>query len=179
MYKLTGENWVLRLSDNAHIPLIDSLDEPNKNQHYLAYMTWLADGGVPTPADVVSKDFVRDALNADFNEAMAAVHAGWPDYEVQTWTVQNDEARAWLAAPADAKPSTPLLSGVHNTRTALSWSEPFEDFVGRVINNSNQYTAVVAALLAVRHVSERAIDQAEDPASVKWSFDLIINEVGV
>lgn len=138
--------------------------------------TWDGQGWV-TPAGLL-RDSLKTRLNADFNEAMATVHAGWPDYEIQTWTVQNDEARAWLAAPADAKPSAPLLSGMHATRTALGWPEPFEDFVGRVIRNSDQYTTAVAALLAIRHVSERAIEEAEDLTTVQWSFDLSTNEIG-
>lgn len=115
---------------------------------------------------------VKERLNCDFNEAMAAVHAGWPEYEVQTWTVQNEEARKWLASSAEDKPYTPLLSGMHSVRTTLGWVEPFEDFVGRVIRNSDQYTATVAALLAIRHISERAIEQADDPESIEWSFNV-------
>lgn len=123
-----------------------------------------------TPKSVLVAS-AKTKLNSDFADTMAKLHEGWPDYEIQTWTVQNDEAREWMVAPADSKPTTPLLSGMHATRTALGWPEPFEDFVGRVIKNSDRYTAAVAALLAVRHVSERAIEQAEDPTSVEWSFE--------
>lgn len=52
MYKLTGENWVLRVADQARIPTLDDPLEPNTNPHYLAYKEWLADGNTPEPANM-------------------------------------------------------------------------------------------------------------------------------
>lgn len=50
-FKLTGQNWVYRIADSARISTVDDPLEPNTNPHYLEYMQWLADGGVPGPAD--------------------------------------------------------------------------------------------------------------------------------
>jgi hypothetical protein len=40
---------VIRLSDMASIPMV------NDNTDYQAYLAWVAEGGVPTPADEVTQ----------------------------------------------------------------------------------------------------------------------------
>jgi hypothetical protein len=46
MYKLMGGNMVQRVSDNAIIPFA------MRNQDYQEYLTWVALGNTPTPADL-------------------------------------------------------------------------------------------------------------------------------
>lgn len=48
-YQLTGEGYVIRDGDTK-VPTVDSPLWPNTNPDYLAYKQWLADGGVPLPA---------------------------------------------------------------------------------------------------------------------------------
>jgi len=50
-YKLTGEGYVIRDGDTK-VPITDTPEFPNTNPDYLAYLQWLADGGVPLPADL-------------------------------------------------------------------------------------------------------------------------------
>lgn len=51
-YKLTREGHVIR-DGQVTVPTMDTPEHPNTNPEYLAYRAWLADGGVPDPADPV------------------------------------------------------------------------------------------------------------------------------
>lgn len=51
-YKLTHEGYVIRDGDTK-VPITDTPEFPNTNPDYLEYLQWLADGGVPQPADPV------------------------------------------------------------------------------------------------------------------------------
>lgn len=45
MYKLTKYNWIIKLADNAWIPMEES------NTDYQAYLKWLSEGNEPLPVD--------------------------------------------------------------------------------------------------------------------------------
>lgn len=45
MYKLTHFNAVIRIADNACIPMVED------NADYQNYLTWLSKGNTPNPAD--------------------------------------------------------------------------------------------------------------------------------
>ena len=49
-YQLTREGYVIRDGDTK-VPTVDTPEWPNTNPDYLAYLAWLADGGVPLPPD--------------------------------------------------------------------------------------------------------------------------------
>lgn len=47
MYKLTNSNYIIRLLDNACIPM------DSGNRDYRDYLRWLDDGNIATPADQI------------------------------------------------------------------------------------------------------------------------------
>lgn len=143
------------------------------NSDYQAYLSWVAAGNTATkPAQTVAQALASQLalLNSQYSSALAALTSSYPDYEVATWTMQNDEARQWTAADDASKPDTPFLTALWTKRQALGWVEPFADLVGRVISNSNAYTAAVANYTGIRHVAEKNLLAAADPMTITWSF---------
>jgi len=78
-YKLTHENWVIRIADGARIATSDTPEAPNENPDYLEYKSWLDDGGEPLPADVVPEE-EAERLTAVLNGHLDAV-AGQRRYD--------------------------------------------------------------------------------------------------
>ncbi|WP_208825608.1 hypothetical protein [Pseudomonas luteola] len=124
----------------------------------------------PAPSLDELKAMRKVELNQDYSAAMARLQIGWPTYEILTWPTQAEEAKAWNAAPDDAKPATPFLTALYETRSGLGLDESFADLIGRVTANDKGYTAAVATLTGIRHVAEKNIEASDDPASVSWSF---------
>ncbi|WP_158534274.1 hypothetical protein [Paracidovorax avenae] len=48
-YQLTREGFVIR-DGTVTVPIVDTPEHPNENPEYIAYLGWLADGGIPEPA---------------------------------------------------------------------------------------------------------------------------------
>ncbi|ABM32313.1 uncharacterized protein DUF4376 [Paracidovorax citrulli] len=67
IYQLTRENIVYRWDDGVRstIPTSDSPMAPNTNPDYIAYMAWIAAGGVPEPADPVPATEVWERIKAE------------------------------------------------------------------------------------------------------------------
>lgn len=60
MYKLTTNDGIFkRLADSAYIPF----DQGNRD--YVDYLAWIADGGVPEPADAVPEPTLQQRIDAE------------------------------------------------------------------------------------------------------------------
>lgn len=74
MYKLTKNNFAIRLSDNAHIP-----NAPG-NRDWDEYQKWIAKGNSPVPAESLAEAKARriGEIRADAGARILARH---PDYK--------------------------------------------------------------------------------------------------
>lgn len=112
-----------------------------------------ADGGydqLPKPVDEVAGTKLR-AVNGHCDVLLASVKAGYPQGEVESWSKQENEARAWLANNAA---STPLLNGLCSGR-GLNKS----DLVVRVIAKADAYAVFVGLVIGVRQAYEDRIGE--------------------
>lgn len=160
MYELTKDDTLVRrLSDGAFIPADPA------NRDYLEYLAWRTAGNEPAPLplpalDTVAAEALR-RINAASQAEMDAISAKYPPFEVQTWTDQEREARAWTA---DAATLTPLLGPIAEARGIT-----LADLVGRVIAKADAYRAAVAACIGKRQKLEddiAAAVAAEDRAAL-------------
>ncbi len=102
-------------------------------------------------------------INAEFQKAVAALAADYPDSEVQSWPQQVKEAEALAADP---QAPAPLLTAIADAR-GLSVAE----LASRVLNKMNAYAAASGSLIGRRQAAEGLIDLAaspEDVASIVW-----------
>lgn len=49
MYKLTNDNIIIRLEDNAFIPVNE------ENRDYQQYLKWIEEGNTPQPAEPINE----------------------------------------------------------------------------------------------------------------------------
>ena len=97
----------------------------------------------------VTFELARAQLYRDFEDQMQALSEGSTTAEKDTWTKQEQEARAWLA---DNTVSTPLLDAMVNTRGVTK-----EYLVGKIIEKSDAYSSEVGRLLGEKQRLEKEL----------------------
>jgi len=100
-----------------------------------------------------------EEINADAVDAIQAIAAGYPQFEIDTWQDQEAEARAWLA---DNSAPTPTLAPIAAARGIT-----LADLCARVIAKAEAYRPAVAAVIGRRQALEDAITAATTAAAVQ------------
>lgn len=98
------------------------------------------------------------ALTIAFSARMAAIKAGYPPDEIQSWFDQKGEA---VSFTADKGAPTPLLSAMAAARGIT-----VADLAGRILANAQAYSAAAGALIGTRQKYEDAVNNAVDAAAV-------------
>ena len=103
MYQQT-EHVIIRLSDGAFIPKVPG------NRDYEQYLQWLALGNSPEPIPEPTLDELKvqkvKEINAACDLTLNVILDTYPEGEVETWFLQAEEAKAYLA---DNTASTPFI----------------------------------------------------------------------
>ena len=166
-YQLTREGYVIRDGDTK-VPIVETPDRPNTNPDFLAYKQWLADGGVPLPADPLPATelarSLRAALAAEYERRMQIIASGYPPSERESWPVQTAEARALLVDPEAA---TPWIDAA-----AAARSIDRLELAARIAAKDDAYRVIHGALTGARQRIEDAIDAAGDDAEALAAIDV-------
>jgi hypothetical protein len=151
----------------ATIPLVSAPEFPS-SPDAAAYRAWLADGGVPLPAELRPAAEIaaglRLALAAEYREHIQVIAAGYPLSERESWPVQTEEARALAADPEAATPwidAAALARGLDRLVLAE-----------RICEKDDKYRQVHGLLTGTRQRIEDQIDAAADDAVVLSQIDV-------
>jgi hypothetical protein len=98
-------------------------------------------------------------LAAQFSARMAAIKAGYPDEEVQSWFEQKAEALAYTADPTS---TVPLLSAMATARGIT-----VADLAARVLANAAAWAVTSGAIIGRRQALEDAVAVATDTEQVR------------
>lgn len=163
-YQLTGENFVYRWVGDVRmtIPLTEG------SAHAYEYRAWLADGGVPLPAELRPAAEIaaglRLALAAEYRRRIQVIAAGYPLSERESWPVQTEEARALEADPAA---STPWVDAA-----ALARGLDRLVLAERIRAKDDAYRQVHGLLTGTRQRIEDQIDAMADDALALSQIDV-------
>lgn len=157
-YQLTAEQWVIRVADGARISIHDSPAEPNTNPDYLAYVDWLAAGGVPQVSDPVElpQEQKLQMNNAAYERATGSLTADYPQMEKDTWPTQDQECALWLVDPTGA--ATPWIDLAATERGIGR-----EEYMRRTLIKSRQFKLLSAFLTGRRQRYEGLIKSNQTP----------------
>ncbi len=109
----------------------------------------------------------RDLLEVttrDTNNAIAALKAGYPEQETETWTLQRIEAERWQA---DNNASVPTL-----VRIAERRGVPLNLLAAKILEKSQAYSVLLGMILGDRQAIEDVVLALEGSTPVDWIAQL-------
>lgn len=120
----------------------------------------------PAPAEITLDDLKIAKLGevkGAFENAVAAIKAGYPEDEIKTWDKQEAEARAWLA---NDTVETPMIDAMLARRPTLTK----QALVERIIFKANIFAGIVGTLVGERQDLEDSIAVATPDTinSIVW-----------
>ncbi|WP_263082146.1 hypothetical protein [Endozoicomonas sp. Mp262] len=157
MYQQNDNNTIVRLSDNAFIPVADG------NRDYEAYKQWLAEGNTPqqppAPDFADAKSAKLETLKAACDAELENIYSLYPAHEADTWFKQEQEARAFLA---NSSVVTPFLD-------ALAASRGIDkDTVARaIVHKAEAFSVYAAQVIGRKQAIEDQIKQCETLAQLE------------
>jgi hypothetical protein len=98
-------------------------------------------------------------LATEFSRRMAAVKAGYPDEEVQSWFEQKAEALAYTADPTAPAPLLTTMASARGITVA--------DLAARVLANAAAWAVTSGAIIGRRQAYEDAVAIATDSEQVR------------
>lgn len=114
-------------------------------------------GGWSKPIDIARVDQLA-SINKTCTDLLAAVKAGYPDAEVESWSKQESEARAYVA---DNTAATPLLTALSTAREV-----PLPDLAARVIEKADLFATASGEIIGTRQRCEDLIMAATSSDAV-------------
>lgn len=154
MYKLTNNNSITRLSDNACIPM------DTTNTDYQAYLQWVASGNTPLPVDQSTTAEIWERIKAERDRRTTA--SGYP--AAGKWFHSDTFSRTQILA---------LVMLGANIPVGLQWKTMDGTFVTMDATVANQVFAAAAmqdtATFQAAEIHKAAMEASEDPASYDFS----------
>ncbi len=120
----------------------------------------------PPPTIAKLKALKRQSINAEFEQSIQQITAGYPASETSSWGKQEAEARAYVA---DAAAITPLIDALSTARGVTK-----AELATRIIAKADLFATVSGQLIGYRQSLEDAINAlpdtatAEDVAAIVW-----------
>lgn len=171
-YQLTDENFVYRFDGGVRttIPLVDPGPILPPNPDATEYRGWLADGGVPLPAELRPAAEIavglRLALAAEYQRRIQVIAASYPLSERESWPVQTEEARALEDNPAAATPWIDAAAAARGLDRLM--------LVTRILAKDAKYRQIHGELTGTRQRIEDQIDALAGDAEALSKIDVTV-----